>query len=1046
MIRWFAKNDIVANILMLAVIVAGFFIALPQMAVEINPVYKKKSVYVSLYARGYTPEDMEKLIAIPLESSINNIDGVKKITLYANYSSVFLNVEGDDSANISDLKNEVQAAVNNLSTLPSDVDPPKVFIPDESKRKEVTSLIITGDLPSEELIKVARQVRDDLLSKGTSFINIQGIRNRRIFIEPELEALNTHGLTLTEISSAISNNSIELTAGRIGSSARGFVASAKNQAITVNDFTNIPIKASSGTDLRIGDVAKVIDSADEESKIIMLNEKPCIRVEVMRLGDESALKVADIVSGYAKQAEVKFPEGIKLHIWDDTSIALRSRIEILKDNLIQGAVLVIIVLTLFLRPSLAFFVVIGVPISFAGGLLLMYLMGVTINMWTLFGFIIVLGIVVDDAIVTAENIHTHLEKNTNRLDAVVNGTKEVATPVTFGVLTTIVAFIPLMFLSGPLGNIASQIPLVIIPVLIFSLIESKFILPGHLKHNHNIIGKLNPFPIIHKGVQYVLNAIVEYIYKPILTFCLAYRHAVILASIAVLLSTFSYINSDHFKMSKSPKINKNVILASLEMKSDAELLETHEKVLDIVNAAYQLAKEFPDGKTGKSLVGNVYHSTGGKSHKYQVSPNKGFVYLEVTPPILRDKETKDADFITNQTIATRWQELIGEVEGAENVDVKGLIQKSRAFSEEQQIEIEIRGNNEEAKTAVTEEMKLWLKEQEWCQFANHNIGRPSKQMNFKINENGIAAGLTDRSLATQVRQLLLGIRAQKFYQGEDQVQVDVRLPESIRENPHALNKLRIKTADGYSSFRSLADIEETEIRPRILRVDRSRIFKITARTTPNEDEKLDQHIKTITTKLNELAQSQAGVTWRFTGQIARDAETEKRMYIGGISLCFVIFALLAIPFKSIVQPFFVIFAVPLGIAGALLGHYHLGVTISYLSIFGLLALCGVVVNDSLVIVDYINKKKTQYSDIKETVLMSGVRRFRPILLTSLTTFVGLYPIMMETSPQAAFLRPMAISLGFGILYATLITLIVIPCLYLVFEDIKKALKWYIGKK
>lgn len=1043
MIRWFAKNDIATNLMMIGILVLGVFIALPEMPVEINPSYPHKAVSVNITSRGSTPEDMERQVIIPIENRLSEINGIKKISVWGYYSRAYFFIEASDQANLQNLKAEIESAVDSITSLPADAERPQVYVPDSSKHTEVISLIISGDLPSKELVKVARRVRDDLMSQpGISYIQVQGIKKRRIYIEPSIENLRTHGVTLSQISKAISDNSIDLTAGTIHSSARGFIVTAKNQAVSRGDFENIKIRSINGADLRIGEIADVTDSADEEDKIIMINGKPCIRIEAMRLKDESALVVADTVKDYVAKAKDKFPEGIELYTWEDESIGLRSRISILKENLIQGALLVIIVLALFLRPSLAFFVVAGVPISFAGGLLLMYLMGVSINMWTLFGFIIVLGIVVDDAIVTAENVHTKLQKTTNRLDAVVDGTKEVATPVTFGVITTIVAFIPLMFLNGQLGNISKQIPLVIIPVLIFSLIESKFILPGHLKHNYNLLGRLNPFPYFQKYVNTFMDFVIAFLYEPFLRRMIHFRHAVVVAAIAILISTVAYLTSPHFKKDKMPSVEKNIVSAEIEMQSDSEIPDTHKQVLYIASLREQLAQEFTDGNTGKSLIGNIFHTTGGKSYGKNISANKGYLYLEVTPPSLRDPDTKHADYISNDTIAERWRELIGEIEGANHISVKSQIAKSRAFDAEKQIEFEIRGDAEESKALVAEEIKLWIKDQYWGAYASHNIGRPTKQLNFKVNENGVASGLTDKSLASQVRSQLLGEQAQRFQDGEDEVRVYVRLPEEIRENPQALNEIRIRTRDGETSFKSVATTEESESRPNITRVDRSRTIKMVAATTNEEKNNADTHIAELATKLDQLSNQHLGVNWRFTGQIAKNAETERLIMIGGVSLCLVIFALLAIPFKSIIQPFFVMIAVPLGVVGALLGHYHMGVTVSYLSLFGVLALAGVVVNDSLVIVDFINKRKQQSLSILETIVQAGILRFRPIMLTSVTTFAGLYPIMMETSPEAAFLKPMAISLGFGILYATLITLILIPCTYMVAEDIKQFFRWF----
>ncbi len=1046
MIRWFAKNDIATNLIMIGILFVGFFIALPKMPVEINPSYAMRMVYIDFRVPGATPEDVERLIIIPVENKLNSISGIKDIDAMAYYSRAKIYVHATDTVNLADLKNDIESSIARLPSLPPDTDKPRVSIPDPNKWHEVISVMVSGDLTARELLAAGRQVRDDLMATpGISSIDLQGNNLRRIYIEPSIEALRTHKITLSDISKAVRENSVDLTAGRISSSSSGVQVSAKNQAISQRDFEDITIKVVNDAELKIRDIAVVKDSFDDEKKIFLFNGRPCIRVEVLRLKHESALTVAHKVHQYVEKARDRFPEGIELSIWDDESISLRSRIHILQENLIQGAVLVLIVLAVFLRPSLAFFVVLGVPISFAGGLILMHLMGVSINMWTLFGFIIVLGIVVDDAIVTAENVHSKLMLGGNRLDAVVAGTQEVATPVTFGVITTIVAFIPLMFLEGYIGNIAKQIPLVVIPVLLFSLFESKFILPGHLKHNYNFLGSANPFRYIQRGVNHVLDLFITYFYSPIIKFCVSFRYTVVIAFIVTLVCTFAYVTSDHFKYEKIPKIERYIISAQLEMPPETELQVTHEKLLKITQSVEQLRAEFMDGETGKSLIGHLFTSTGGRNWG-GMSPSRGYIYLAVTPPSRRDPNTKNEDMITNQVIANRWAEIVGEVEGANKFFISGMQRISRSLRDSAPIEIELRGANEENKAIVADQIKEWIEQQEWANYATFDKGKKSRQLNLKVNANGAAAGLTDASLARQVRSQLLGETAQRFQFGEDEIRVQVRLPDEERESTHALNLIRIKTRNGESSLRSVATFEETFGEPSIERNNRTRILHLRAATTTEAKTSTNMHVKSIATKLDELCTSNHGVSWRYIGEIAKAKETEKRMLISGATLLFTLFALLAIPFKSLIQPIFVLIAVPLGIVGALLGHMHMDATVSYLSLFGILALSGVVVNDSLVIVDFINRKRLEGGDVKQAIIDSGIKRFRPIMLTSITTFAGLYPIMNETAIEATFLKPMAISLGFGILYATLITLILIPCAYMVSEDVKRGFKWFFTGK
>lgn len=1047
MLRWFAKNDIATNLIMIGILFVGFFICLPSMPVEINPTHKYQEVRIDFRVKGMTPEDVERKICLPVENKLRFLKDIESIYGKASYSRAWFSIKATDTANLKELKNEIEDLVSNISTLPSEAEKPYIYIPDPNQWYPVMSVVITGELNDRQLLGVGRQVRDQLSSTpGVSYTTLRGDGIRKFYIEPKLETLRTHDITLNDISKAIRDNSIDLTAGRISSSSRGIQVTAKNQAFSVLDFSNINIKSNNGSELKIGSIAHIRDSFDDQRKIFTYDGKPCARVEVLRLQHENALSVAEEVYKYVEKTRNTLPDGINLHVVDDFTVSLRSRISILKENLMQGAILVFIVLALFLRPSLAFFVILGVPVSFAGGLILMNLLGVSINMWTLFGFIIVLGIVVDDAIVTAESIHRRLETQNTRLDAVVAGTKDVATPVTFGILTTIVAFTPLLFFSGWMGTISRQIPLVIIPVLLFSLVESKFILPGHLKHNYTYLKSINPFPFIHKGVHYITQFAITQLYKPILRFAVAFRHAVILLFIGLMLTTLSYLSSDHFKYNTVPSVDRYTIVAKITMPSETKLEETKKETQKVIEMIDQLRSEFPDGKTGKSLLGSYFSSVGG-GYWGSFKSGTSYTMIAVTPPSQRDPDTKPEDMVSNAEIAKRWRELIGEkMHRTANLSVFGDENKSRHFADHASIEFEIRGQNEIEKKAIADEMETWLKQQEWASYSYTNRQSPSKQLNFETNENGVAAGLTNTSLARQVRMQLYGETVQRFYFGDNEVHVSVRLPDEERESTHALNTLRVKTKNGESSLKSVANLVETSSIPSIERYQGSRITKVYTGVKEEWKSSQKQHVRAIENKLDELLEVYPSTSWQWAGYVRDNKKTERFFQVGGVALFFVLFALLAIPFKSVIQPIFVLLAIPLGVIGALLGHYFMDVTVSYLSLFGILALSGVVVNDSLVMVDFINQKHRNGEPLLQSVLESGAKRFRPILLTSITTFAGLYPIMTEKSIEAKFLIPMAVSLGFGILFATLITLILIPCAYMVSEDLKKCFGWFFTNK
>jgi len=526
MIRWFAKNDIATNIIMIAILLGGIYVCFFKLPVEIEPSYSLKHVDIDVTVRGWTAEDVEEKITIPIENAVKDINGVKSTRAWINNGSTDIDVFPQEGTDLDILKQEVEATVNALSSLPVDSDR-KIWVPDDSLWKEVITVIITGNMSTQDLERVAMQVRDDLTAMPEiSRAVIQGRSQREISIEPRLDQLQAYDISLKDISDAIKANSIDSTAGTLRIGGSGIKIRSSKQATTKEEFSRIIIKRVNGSDITVGEVANVIDDFTSASnKVIRFQDEKCALVEVFRLHDQNAIKIADAVNDYVANAEDKFPAGIKLHTWDDNTVSLRTRIKTLTNNLLQGAVLVLIMLTLFLRPSLAFWVVMGVPISFAGGCILMYFLGVSINLWTLFGFIIVLGIVVDDAIVTAENIYSKHRLGMTSLEASVAGTKEVATPVTFGIITTIVAFIPLLYLSGWQGNIAKQIPFVIIPVLIFSLIESKFILPAHLKHikTGRKPSKWNILTRAQQSIARGLEIAIDKVYQPALKLAVSFR-------------------------------------------------------------------------------------------------------------------------------------------------------------------------------------------------------------------------------------------------------------------------------------------------------------------------------------------------------------------------------------------------------------------------------------------------------------------------------------------------------------------------------------------
>jgi multidrug efflux pump subunit AcrB len=855
--------------------------------------------------------------------------------------------------------------------------------------------------------------------------------------------LRDFGLTFADLSAAIQRSSLDLPAGQIQTDEGGLTIRSKGQAYSREDFEAIVIRNREGSEISLGKVAKVKDGFEENRKILRFNGVPCLLVEVLRLNDENALEIAAAVKRYAATGPERFPEGIKLHIWDDSSEELEGRLGTLVGSLIQGSLLVLIVLGLFLRPSIAFWVTLGIPISFAGGFIVMPFLGMTANVMSIFGFIIVVGIIVDDAIVTAENVYTKLRDGMPPLEAATEGTKEVALPVTFGALTTIVAFVPLMFFEGFYGSFTKQIPPVVTAVLVFSLIESKLCLPSHLKHVRVHRTKFNLFERFQKRIADGLEHFVVTVYQPTLRFTTKHRYSTLACFAALGMAATGYFSSGALGFVNMPSIDRNRIVAQVRMPRDTPLETTDARVKHIAAAVDQLKAEFIDPGTGKSLIEDVLASTGGWSGRPNSDPREGFVVISVTDPGFRSEPGPK-----NSVIADRWTALVGPMDDAQSFWISG--DRGGGFrgggDDMESITIEVRGPESEEKLAMVERIKEILESYEGISDAWDNTGGTRNELLITIRPEGETLGLTQRDLARQVRAAFFGEQAQWVQRDRDNIRVMVRLPLEDRQSLATLNHLRIRTpSGGEAPFHSVASARFTTGRSDINRIDGAQVVRVDAKPA---DETVDVVgiSRELAPRLDAMANEFPELSWRYSGYVAEHEETKKRSLLGGVTLFLALYALLAIPFRSLYQPLFVMLAVPFGMIGALLGHIILDITPSYLSVFGMLALAGVVVNDSLVMVDFINQRVANGEDLFESVIGSGTKRFRPIFLTSVTTFAGLVPILFDRSLQAQFLIPMAVSLAFGILFATAITLFLIPAAYVAAEDLRawlgRLMAWY----
>lgn len=1037
MIRWFARNDYAANFLMVAILLAGAYAVFFKIPTEVTPSYRIEQVWVDIPMRGGAPLEVEEKIVIPVENVLKGLAEIKSVSADARRNHASIRIEVREGADMDKLRTEIESRIDSISTFPSEAEPPRVRVPDTANWMEVISVVVSGDMPERELLEAARQVRDELTAlPGISNVDVIGTRDRQINIEINKETLRDFDLTLNQVASAIRQNSLNLSAGTIGDSSARVILRSSAQAMDRRQFENIIVSRANGAEVKLGDIAEVQDSFDEQRKVTRFNGERAVIVEVKRQSDENALKISDQVHAYVRNARATFPEGVKLATWDDDSVSLRGRISTLFWNLLQGSILVFLLLGIFLRLSIAFWVVLGIPVSFAGALMLMPELGITANIMSVFGFIIVLGIVVDDAIVTGEHVYSKIRTGMDPLDATVTGTKEIAVPVTFGILTTVVAFTPLAFQTGWLGSLARQIPYVVIPVLLFSLVESKLVLPCHLKHMKISRGGRGIIASVQRTVSTGLDFFIDRAYQPLLDFSVRWRYVTLSVFVAVGLACFGFWSSGVMGFQSIPTVDRYFIFAQLRMEDESTFEQTEQRVQDITEAAYGLRERFTDGEGGPPLIGNVLASTGGWPSWGHADDRHGYVLVEIVPPGSRKYPGPK-----NSEIADAWREAVGEIAGARSFNIRTERSGGGFMRERQDVEIELRGTDDGTLVPVARKAQQALKKIDGVRNASTSIERPQHEFQVTLRPYGRDLGLTQESLARQVRAAFIGEEAQRIQRGEDNLRVFVMLPKEQRESLHTLDDLRISLPNGATtSLASVAEITRGFSPPNIRRKDGARVIAVSA-SPKDSGTSIGLIGKQITPTLNELTAAEPGVTWRFDGMLAEDAANKKRFWVSAALLIFTLYALLAIPFRSLLQPVFVLIAIPFGAVGAIAGHILLGLTPSFLSLFGMLALAGVVVNDSLVMVDFTNRKRREGANAYDAVIHSGSARFRPILLTSITTFAGLLPLIFERSIQAQFLIPMAVSLAFGILFATVITLFLIPCAYMATEDIKKAFAW-----
>lgn len=1009
-IFWMVHNRVTPNLLMIFLLLGGLFMT-SRIKQEVFPAYDLDMVTVSVDYSGASPEEVEQGIILAVEEAIRAIVGVKDLTATAAEGNGTVTAELEEGVDQQKIYQEIKQEIDRITTFPEDADEPEVSL--ATHLREVIALNLYGDVSEMALRETADTVRDRLLqSPDITQVELHGVRDYEIQVEVPQNRLRAYGLTLEEVSQAIDNASVEIPGGSVDTASGDILLRIKDRRDWASEFARIPVVTTAdGSVVYLEDIATVREGFKDSDQSAVYNGSRCINIDIYRVGAQTPIGVAGAVRTTMGEIERDLPAGIHWAISRDQAEVYQQRLELLLKNAFMGLLLVLVLLGLFLEFRLAFWVTMGIPTAFLGSLLFLPVMGVSINMISLFAFIVALGIVVDDAIVAGENIYEYQQQGMEFARAAVLGARDVAMPIAFSILTNVVAFLPLCFIPGTMGKIWKVVPLVVITVFLISWAESLLILPGHLAHlKRRRAGSPSRLQRWQQAFTGRVTQFINEVYGPFLNLCIHWRGLTVAFCLTVLVVVLSYALSGRMGIILMPRVESDHadVTAVLPVGSPMKKVEAVQQKL----AAAMTAVAAENG--GDQLLEGIYS----RIEENQVKVNAYLTDVGVRP-------------LNTGEVTRLWREKLGPLVGLESLrfesDGGGPGSGADLTVELSHSDINVL---DQASAALAEGLAGFPNVKD----IDDGYTPGKQQLDFSIRLAGQSLGLTSAEVARQVRNAFSGAEALSQQRGPNEVTVRVRLPENERTSEYNVEHLMIHTPAGlFVPLAEIATVERGRAYTSISRRDARRTVTVSASVEPmGETSQVQAALNS--TLLPQLARTFPGLSYGYEGRQA-DMKESMQSLIGGFVLSMLaIYFLLAIPFRSYSQPLIVMIAIPFGIVGAILGHLLMGYNLSLMSMMGIVALAGVVVNDSLVLIDYANRQRSDGAGAVEAIRLAGLRRFRPIILTTLTTFGGLAPMIFEHSRQARFMIPMALSLGFGILFATVITLILVPCLYLLGED------------
>ena len=1012
-IAWMAENSIAANLLMVILLGAGVWTAF-NIQKEVFPQFALDIVDVSVVYPGAAPAEVEDGILLPVEEAIRGVQGIKEITSTAREGSGSVSIELVAGTDRMKAFQEIDQAVNRIRTFPDDIEEPEVQL--EAQEQEVMELGLYGDVDIWTLRQLAERLRDRLLShEAITQVDIGNVPDYVTHVEIPLHRLRQYGLTLGEVAEIIARSSQDIPAGAVETHGGEILLRMQERKQWAEEFGRIEILTSeAGSTLTLAELADITDGFEEAGFHSRFNRKPSVEVQVYRIGKQSPLEISAAVENILEEVEGTLPEGVEIRIDSSAARDYRDRLSLLIENGVLAIAIVLCILALFLELRLAFWVMMGMTISFVGALVFLPAVGVSINMISMFGFLVVLGIVVDDAIVVGENTYEFRQRGLDPMSAAIRGAREMARPVTFAILTNIIAFVPLLFIPGTTGKFWWPLPAVVITVLAVSLFEAFFILPAHLGHTTEK-ERSGLRERIHRRQQDFAEAFNRWVdrrYRPFLELCLRHRYVTISVAVALLLVVGGFGYSDHMGMIMMPEVSADEIEAGVDLPVGTTPDQAARVALEVTDATHRMFEEHDLWTVGEGIKTNVR--------------GQSFIDVEIVM-----KPPGEREMTANDVIAL-WRDEIGDIEGVDQITFEA---ERGPGGWQQDISVDLSHSDIEVLEKASRAFLERLESFDNTRDVNDNYDRGKAQFDLELLPEGRNLGLTSAEVGQQVRDAFYGALALRQLRGTDEIEVRVKLPKDEREDLYYFQDFVVRTPDGREvPLLDVVRLERGEAFTTITRRNGRRVVTVSTDVEPKGA--VTRVLESLQTEvLPRLRADFPGITWTFEGSQAEMRESTKALW-GGFALAMgVIYSFLAVAFRSYVQPLIVMLAIPFGIVGAVIGHILLGYDLSLISLMGVIALSGVVVNDSLIMIDYANRKREDDLSAFDAIHQAGLRRFRPILLTTLTTFGGLTPIILETSRQAYYLIPMAISLGFGIVFATSIILVLVPCLYMVQEDV-----------